>query len=159
MFGLGIWEVVAILVTALLILGPEKMPQVARQVARFISELKRVSDDVRRNFDDVLAEPTEVDGPAAPRSPPAGVQAAHGFEVALGAAASGATAVHKPQAGVAAQTGAEAGAGPRAATQAGLGSAAGRQDDGQAAVAAAAKAGREAQPGSATTRPEGDGTR
>lgn len=77
MLGLGIWEIAIILVTALIVLGPEKLPQTARQLARMLGELRRVSDEVRRNFDDVIAEPVDAKRPDAPRPLPAGAQAAH----------------------------------------------------------------------------------
>lgn len=57
MFGLGIWEIVVILTVALLVLGPDKLPQVARQLARLLGEVRKFSDDVRRQVDDVIAEP------------------------------------------------------------------------------------------------------
>jgi Tat protein translocase TatB subunit len=73
MFGLGVWEIILILVTALVVLGPQKLPQVARQLARLLGELKRISEDVRRNVDEVLAEPDEA---PAPHGPVAGADAA-----------------------------------------------------------------------------------
>ena len=41
MFGLGIWEFALILVVGLLVLGPEKLPKVARQLGRIMRELRR----------------------------------------------------------------------------------------------------------------------
>lgn len=57
MFGLGIWEIVVILAVALLVLGPDKLPQVARQLARLLGEVRHFSDEIRRQVDDVMAEP------------------------------------------------------------------------------------------------------
>lgn len=76
MLGLGIWEIIIILVTALVVLGPEKLPQTARHLARLLGELRRVSDEVRRNFDEVVAEPVDPHRHDAPRPLPAGAQAA-----------------------------------------------------------------------------------
>ena len=54
-----------ILALALIVLGPEKLPQVARQVARFIKELKRASEDCKKEVDldkrDELKKPLKLD--------------------------------------------------------------------------------------------------
>lgn len=76
MLGLGLWEIVIIFVTALVVLGPEKLPQVARQLARLLGQVRRFSDEVRRNFDDVMAEPVELPRHDAPRPVPQGVHQA-----------------------------------------------------------------------------------
>jgi sec-independent protein translocase protein TatB len=56
MFGLGAMEVVVILMLALIVLGPQKLPVVARQLARYLGELRRVADEVRRNFDEATRD-------------------------------------------------------------------------------------------------------
>jgi sec-independent protein translocase protein TatB len=56
MFGLGALEIIVILVLALIVLGPQKLPVVARQLARYLGELRRVADDVRRNFDEATRD-------------------------------------------------------------------------------------------------------
>lgn len=40
MFGIGFWEIVAIGIIALIFIGPEDLPRLARQLARFLNELK-----------------------------------------------------------------------------------------------------------------------
>jgi TatA/E family protein of Tat protein translocase len=60
MFGLGIWEVVVILAVALIVLGPRKLPEVARQIGRAMREFRRASNELRYNLDDALT----------PRDPP-----------------------------------------------------------------------------------------
>lgn len=110
MLGLGIWEIVIILLTALVVLGPDKLPQAARQLARMLGELRRVSDDVRRNFDDVIAEPQDPNRHDAPRPLPAGAQAAHsGATPSLEQAGDAAQSIgHTPHDGAqAAQAGAQ----------------------------------------------------
>ena len=46
MFGLGITEILLILVLALLVLGPEKLPETARQLGKITGQLKRAMDDI-----------------------------------------------------------------------------------------------------------------
>jgi sec-independent protein translocase protein TatB len=53
--GIGTTELVVILVVALVVLGPKKLPQVARSLGKAFGEFKRVSTDVKRTID------TEVD--------------------------------------------------------------------------------------------------
>jgi Tat protein translocase TatB subunit len=56
MFGLGAWEVVVIMAVALIVLGPQKLPELAKQLARLMGELRRVADDVRSNFDEATRD-------------------------------------------------------------------------------------------------------
>jgi sec-independent protein translocase protein TatA len=52
MFGIGIPELILILVVALILLGPQKLPEVAKSLGRGMRELKRASDDLRETFVD-----------------------------------------------------------------------------------------------------------
>ncbi|HOX42581.1 MAG TPA: Sec-independent protein translocase protein TatB [Myxococcota bacterium] len=51
MFGIGTWELLIILVLALVILGPQKLPELARQVGKTVQKLRRTADEVRREID------------------------------------------------------------------------------------------------------------
>ncbi|WP_426754374.1 twin-arginine translocase TatA/TatE family subunit [Myxococcus sp. Y35] len=71
MFNIGAGEMVFILVAALLILGPQRLPELARGIGKFVREFRRQTDEVRnvveREFyamDQDIAEP-----PAAPVRP------------------------------------------------------------------------------------------
>ena len=50
MFGLGFGEVLVILVVALLIFGPDKLPELARTLGKTMAELRRSMDEVRNEF-------------------------------------------------------------------------------------------------------------
>ncbi len=45
MFGLGIWEIALILAVALVVLGPQRLPAVAKQLGRGLRELRRAASD------------------------------------------------------------------------------------------------------------------
>jgi sec-independent protein translocase protein TatB len=62
MFGIGTWELVLILVLALLVLGPTKLPEVAGIVGRNLAKLRQVTDDVKReiNLDQIKSELTDA---------------------------------------------------------------------------------------------------
>lgn len=45
MFGLGVWEIAVILAVALVVLGPRRLPQVAKQVGRTLREFRRAASD------------------------------------------------------------------------------------------------------------------
>jgi len=47
MFGIGLLELVVIAVLGVLVVGPEKMPDLARQAARLLKSAKQVTDSVR----------------------------------------------------------------------------------------------------------------
>lgn len=51
MFGIGSTELLLILGIALLVIGPKKLPQMARSLGKAMGEFKRVSNDVKRTID------------------------------------------------------------------------------------------------------------
>ncbi len=52
MFGLGIWELALIAVVALVVLGPRRLPEVARQVGRALNEFRRATTSLKAGFDE-----------------------------------------------------------------------------------------------------------
>ena len=69
MFGVGPEELVLILIIALIVLGPERMPKVARDLGRVVGELRRTSDQLREEFlnaDKLLDKAADAAGPITP---------------------------------------------------------------------------------------------
>jgi Tat protein translocase TatB subunit len=55
-FGIGPFELIVILVVALLVFGPDRLPQVAGQVGRMIRDFRRWSADLMAEFQEVSKE-------------------------------------------------------------------------------------------------------
>ena len=51
MFGLGFGEILIILVLALILLGPAKLPDVAKQLGKGLRDFKRATDDLKDQFE------------------------------------------------------------------------------------------------------------
>jgi TatA/E family protein of Tat protein translocase len=86
MFGVGFQELLVILVIALLVFGPKKLPELARSMGRAFAEFRRASTELRQHLDfnepppprpapepepepepdKELAEPTPAPGPELP---------------------------------------------------------------------------------------------
>ena len=108
MFGIGAGELMLLLVLALLVLGPERMPRLARDLGKTVGDLRRTSDELKHEFLNadavidraaklgepepapaVLADPAPLPGgaepvaPEAPASPPSGETGATQADVAV----------------------------------------------------------------------------
>lgn len=50
MFGIGAGELLLLFVIALVVLGPERLPSLARDVGKVMNDLRRTSDELRSEF-------------------------------------------------------------------------------------------------------------
>ena len=84
MFNVGAGELILIVVVALLVLGPQKLPEFARTIGKFVREFRRQTDEVRtvveREFykmdQEMMDEPRPQVHPPTPAALPSPVPAA-----------------------------------------------------------------------------------
>jgi len=60
MFGIGYQEMFIVLVVALVIFGPKRLPELAGQVGRWVRDFRRMSSDLTGEFEKTFAEVDEV---------------------------------------------------------------------------------------------------
>ena len=76
MFNIGPTELIIILVLALIVFGPKRLPEIGRSIGRSLREFRRASDEIRgeieRDLDDETAPPTQDRSETAPSSPGTG---------------------------------------------------------------------------------------
>lgn len=86
MFGIGMTELLVIFVIGLLVLGPKRLPELARSLGRGMAEFRRASMDLRKEFMDVAEEarirPPSLEETAADMPPQAGGDAPEREEAA-----------------------------------------------------------------------------
>jgi sec-independent protein translocase protein TatB len=76
MLGMSFTEIAIILVLALVLLGPDELPKVAKAVGKGLRELRRTTDDLKSTFEQEMVK-LEDDRPAAPTLVPPTVTAAY----------------------------------------------------------------------------------
>ena len=69
MFNIGPMELIVILLVALIIVGPKRLPEVGRSIGKSLRELRRATDEVRYSFEASLDDDErEADGDVAPHA-------------------------------------------------------------------------------------------
>ena len=68
MLGIGPEELLLVALLALLVLGPDRLPKVMREMGKVVGDLRRTSDELRNEFlnADKLLESKPVSSTAAP---------------------------------------------------------------------------------------------
>ncbi|NPA52439.1 MAG: twin-arginine translocase subunit TatB [Aquificae bacterium] len=64
MFGIGFQELIVIMIVALIVLGPQRLPEAAKTIAKFIREIKGAVDEVKSSVvDDIssVKDLTQID--------------------------------------------------------------------------------------------------
>ena len=56
MFGIGIPEILVILVIALIVIGPENLPEIAKMLGKTAAEFKKVIDGVKTTIEEEQAD-------------------------------------------------------------------------------------------------------
>ncbi|MGH7830314.1 MAG: twin-arginine translocase TatA/TatE family subunit [Candidatus Binatia bacterium] len=81
MFGIGMQELIVILALALIVLGPRRLPEIARALGKGMAEFRRATDDLKQELrhveDDIessspqaaLEDDPFAEKPASPNPP------------------------------------------------------------------------------------------
>jgi sec-independent protein translocase protein TatB len=69
MFNIGPLELIVILLVALLVVGPKRLPEMSRTIGKSLRELRRTTEDMRRSIEFDVDDDDEDDEPPSPVPP------------------------------------------------------------------------------------------
>lgn len=58
--GVGIPEIIVILALAMMVFGPRRLPEIARQIGRYVARLQRMASQVRSEWQDEISTLQEI---------------------------------------------------------------------------------------------------
>jgi TatA/E family protein of Tat protein translocase len=70
MFGIGMPELLLILALALIVLGPKKLPELARALGKGMAEFRKATDELKDEFRQLENEPPEASAQATEKDDP-----------------------------------------------------------------------------------------
>ncbi len=65
MFGIGMPELILILAVALIVLGPKRLPEIARALGKGLAEFRRTTDELK---DEIREVEEELENPASSKA-------------------------------------------------------------------------------------------
>ena len=116
MFGtLGGPEVILILVVALIVFGPRRLPEIGKSMGKMLAEFRKASNDFKRTIEDELEAEKSRESPPAPSPAPESAAAVTDVTDVTDVKASNATATDATATGATAAALPEAAAAPEVA--------------------------------------------
>jgi Tat protein translocase TatB subunit len=65
--GIGIWEILLILIVIMIVLGPRRLPEIARMLGRAVRSIKKASADLTTTLSRELEETKDKPPPPSPK--------------------------------------------------------------------------------------------
>ena len=79
MFNVGPTELMIVLVLALIVFGPKKLPEMGKSIGKGLSEFRKAQADIKREIREGMSEtPSSSTAPATPEGPATSTPASDG---------------------------------------------------------------------------------